>query len=333
MKRALTLTILIAVLPVGVVAQRNQSCASFQKLIAETYTFKPSRLKESEQEAKSKAMDKVWETAKANRVELLPCLREALVAPNADQWFRFDGSNLLVELDPTTESKKIQIQSYENVDLDDAHLQVFVETLARRGFEGLDVSRAGVRWLAYPKARYYLALHGVYEVKTYLGGLFIFGSMDEAQTTPALLKVISQKDHPGREQAVRVLMNQITDESMRALRELNASEFSGETRNSLKKLLTKPELILARTNPKTTRAEFVKAFTDLMNGNSLPFFDLVSKVPDGEKDVVAVLKPEDLPLIRKVRRWFISKSNQHALEYYQSFTNILLTMTWKPAAP
>jgi hypothetical protein len=41
--------------------------------------------------------------------------------------------------------------------------------------------------------------------------------------------------------------------------------------------------------------------------------------------VVAVLKPEDLPLVRRVRRKFISAANPHATEYYDSFTKILLT--------
>ena len=58
--------------------------------------------------------------------------------------------------------------------------------------------------------------------------------------------------------------------------------------------------------------------------------ELVSKVPDGEKDVVAVLKPEDLPLVRKVRRMIIAKGNQHAIEYYNSFTEILMAFVWKP---
>ena len=58
--------------------------------------------------------------------------------------------------------------------------------------------------------------------------------------------------------------------------------------------------------------------------------ELVSAVPDGERDVVAVLKPEDLPLVRKVRRLIISGGNQHSIEYYNSFSKILMTLVWKP---
>ena len=57
---------------------------------------------------------------------------------------------------------------------------------------------------------------------------------------------------------------------------------------------------------------------------------LVSSVPYGEKDVIAVLKPEDIPLLLKVRRMIIAGVNPHAIEYYKSFTGILMAFVWKP---
>jgi hypothetical protein len=56
----------------------------------------------------------------------------------------------------------------------------------------------------------------------------------------------------------------------------------------------------------------------------------VREVPDGEKDAVAVLKPEDVPLVRKVRRALIATADPHALEYYKVFTDILMTLVWRP---
>lgn len=218
MKYILTITLLITALPIIAVGQAKDSCASFQELIKATYNFKPSKLSEAEQDAKVEAMDRVWNMAKANK-ELLPCLRAALEDPSANQWFRFDGSNLLVELDPSRESKVLQVRSYTGADLDDVNLQVWVETLAQRGAEGFDVSEAGERWLKYPQARYFLPRHGAYEVKAFQGALFIYGSMDESQATPALLKIISQANHPGREHALWILMSQATPESLRALKQ------------------------------------------------------------------------------------------------------------------
>jgi len=330
MKRILTMTLLIITLPMIAVAQAKESCSSFQTLIKATYNFKPSKLSDAERDAKVAAMDKVWSMAKASPKELLPCLRAALESPNADQWFRFDGSNLLVELDPSPESKAVQVRNYTNVDLDDVYLQVRIETLARRGTEGFDVSEAGDRWLNYPKSQYFLPRHGAYEVKAFQGALFIYGSMDESQATPALLKIVSQANHPGREHALWILLSQATPESLRALKQIDASAFSEKVQKSLRALLNSPELITPRAKPTTSREEFLRAFQGIVSGKWDRFFELVSEVPDGEKDVVAVLKPEDAPLVRKVRRLVIANANPHAIEFYKSFTGILMTMVWKP---
>jgi hypothetical protein len=329
MKPILTLTLLIVALPMIAVAQTKESCANFQTLIKTTYNFRPSKLSDSERDSKVAGMDRVWDMAKTNPKELLPCLRTILESPNADPWFRFDGSNLLVELDPSPESKTIQVRNYTKVDLDDVHPQVWVETLARRGTEGFDVSEAGSRWLTYANADYFLPRHGAYEVKAFEGALFIYGSMDESQATPALLRIISQAKSPVREPALWILMSQATPESLRSLKQIDASSFSEKAQKSLRALLTSPELITPRANPKTSREEFLQAFQGIVDGKWDKFFELVSQVPDGEKDVVAVLKPEDLPLVRKVRRLIIANANPHAIEYYQSFTSILMTMTWK----
>jgi hypothetical protein len=326
MKFVLTVTLLVISLPTITCGHANESCDSFQALIKSTYNFRPSKISDAEREAKVAAMDKVWSSAKANPKEMQPCLRAALERPDADQWFRFDGSSLLVELDPSPEAKALQVRIYVGTDLDDVSLQVWVETLARRGAEGFDVSEAGNRWLTYPNAHYFLPRHGIYEVKTFEGALFIYGSMDEAQTTPALLKIIGQANHPGREHALRILMSQATLESLRALKQIDAAAFSEKAQKSIQALLNNPDLLKPRIKPKTTREDFLKAFQEIVNGNWDEFIRLVSEVPDGEKDVVAVLKAEDIPLVRKVRRLVIANANPHAIEFYESFTAILMTM-------
>jgi hypothetical protein len=312
-------------------AGQSEQCVDFQRLIKETYNFKPKRLKEAEQTAKSNQMDRVWEAAKKDRTTLLPCLRAALADRNADRFFHFDGSNLLLSLDPSPESKLSLIRSYALVDLGDVDLRVWVGRLALLGAEGFDVSEAADKWLRFPKAFYYLPEHGAYKVTADNGALFLFGSMDEAQATPPLLKIVSDKSHPGREIALWALMSQATPESLKALKQIDAREFSGKAQKSLAALLTRPQLLQARAKPKTTRQDFLMAFEKLLQGDWDPFLELVSQVPDGERDVIAVLKTEDLPLVRKVRRRIIANGNQHSIEFYNSFTSILMALIWKPA--
>jgi hypothetical protein len=314
----------------AVLAQSDNTCNSFNRTVKSTYDFKPSKLTKAEQDSKSAAMDRFWQMVKADPDRLLPCLRSALQEAGADSWFRFDASSLLVEIDPSQASKAIQVRCYTEVDLDDVDLQTWVRVLSVRGYEGFDVSEAAARWLTYPQARYFLPEHGAHEVTAFQGALFIFGSMDESQATPALVKLVSQRDHPGREHALGILMSQATAESLSALKRVDAGAFSERTQRNLRALLSRPDLIEPRSAPRISRQEFVQAFEKLLDGDSRSFLDLVSRVPDGEKDVVAVLKPEDIPLVRKVRRRIILGGNQHAFAYYQDFTNILMTLVWKP---
>jgi hypothetical protein len=126
-------------------------------------------------------------------------------------------------------------------------------------------------------------------------------------------------------------MSLATPESLRSLKEIDVEGLSGKTKSSLRSLLGTPKLLTPRSKPKTTRAECLKAFQSLLEDDATEFRSLVEQVPDGERDVVAVLQAEDLPLVRRVRRQIITSANQHAIEYYDSFTAILMTLVWKPA--
>ena len=320
----------VLAVPAFVYCQVNDSCADFERTIKATYNFRPALLSSSERDQKSAAMDKVWNTVKSSQRELLPCLRKALDDPQINNWFLFDGSNLLVSLDPSHSSKVAQVRSYTAVNLDDVDLRVWVSTLARRGAEGLDVSEAGERWLSSSKATYFLPEHGAFQVDKFLGAIFIFGSMDEMHATPALLRISGLAAHPGREIALSLLLMQATPEAIRGLKSIDQAGLSPVARAALRERLESPPLITKRERPKTTREQFLKAFNAFVAGNGEPFATLVREVPDGERDVVAVLRAEDLPLVRKVRRLMIANTNQHAAEYYVTFTPILATLISQP---
>ena len=320
----------VILLPIIGNGQTAATCAQLNNLVKATYTFKPSKLSEPEKNAKSAEMDRVWDMVKANRTVLLPCLRAAIESRGADQWFKFDGSNLLVSLDPSASSKALQVATYTQVDLNDVSLRIWVTTLAQRATEGFDISEAGVRWLNHPNARYALPAHGAFQVRRLEGALILFGSMDETHATPALLRVLQQSAGEVRQIALLLLMGQATPEALRALKQMDVSGFPLAVQRALQKRLTNPDVVTPRLTPKTTRQEFLQAFQRFVDGNPSDFMRLVAQVPDGERDVVAVLRPEDIPLVRKVRRKFVSNGNQHGLQFYTGFTQILMTMVWKP---
>lgn len=305
------------------------SCADFNALLKRTYGFRPSQLDDSRRAQKSKLMDEVWGDVTRDPAKLAPCLKAALRASTDDGWFLFDGGQLLISVEPSAETRQLLLNGLERVSLDDVELRSWVETAARLGVEGLDTSALGKRWLAYPTAEYYLPEH-VYRVDRENGAMFLFGALDERFATPVLIELCRHATGEQKEIAAWQLMNQATPEALRALKELDTSGLSPKFLASRKALLSGPELIEPRKKPRTTRAEFVTAFTALLAGNHQPFDHLMEAVPDGERDLVAVATSADLDLIRKVRRRYMARGNQHTIEFYNQFTQILMTMVWKP---
>lgn len=331
MNKLLTVSFLLMVFCVGTVLAQEQNCLELKKLIDTTYNFKPSKLTEDQKNDKSEKMDTVWEKVKANPKELIPCLRKEINSRTSDGFFRFDASNLLIQLDESAESKKILIESYAAVDLDDVNLPYWMPYIAALGYEGFDTSAAGENWLKHPNPQYYLPQHGPLSVNKEIGAFIIYGSMDESIATPALVKIASQEKPPAREIAVRILLQQATPESFQALKKLNQKNLSENTRQKINILLTKPKLLTPREGePKVTRQKYLDVFQQFVDGKPQAFFRLATEDPNSDRDAVAVMKPEDIPLIRKVRRAYVMSASPHSVEWYKAFTEILMALVWKP---
>lgn len=304
-------------------------CDAFQQTIKQTYNFNPALMNEPQQQARSARLDVFWNQVRQARAALLPCLRQALKDDHSPSFFAIDGSMLLVDLEPSGASKALQVRKFVEADLDGTDLEYWVKTMARRGVEGFDTSAAGAKWLSYPKAKYNLAMHGGFPIDSFLGAVFIFGSMDEDLATPVLLRIVNQLDHPHRDDALAILMSQATPAALRALQQVNVSGFPAGTSQSIRELIENPKLIKPRARPILTREENLRAFQGIIDGDYSAFRELVAKAPDGEVDAVATLRPEDVPLVRRARRASISRCNQHAASDYGSFTQILWALTWK----
>jgi len=304
-------------------------CDAFQQEIVRTYNFNPAGMSQSQKEVQSSRLDTLWSKVRQSRATLVPCLRKALNEERSDSFFNIDGSMLLVDVDPSRASKALQVRNFIKANLDGTDLEYFVKTMARRGVEGFDTSGAGAKWLAYPKAKYNDSIHGGFPVGSFFGAVFIFGSMDEDLATPVLLQIANQLGHPHRDDALAILMSQATPASMNALRQVNTAGFPKGTSESIRELLENPNVLKPRSKPKLTREEQLLAFQGIIDGNYGPFREMVMKAPDGEADAVAMLLPEDIPLLRRARRASISRCNQHAVSDYGSFTQILWALVWK----
>ena len=314
----------------AVASASEKPCSGFDALVETTYAFRPSLLEGSARSTKSAQMDAVWQMVQKDPSSLVPCLKTALNRKSADSWFLFDGSQLLVSVDGgSRESKQVLLDAMLKVSLEDVDLRTWVQIAASLGVDDFDTSALGRRWLAYPNAKYYLPEHGAYEVDRGNGTMFIFGALAERYATPALAELCRTSPGETREIATWLLMSQATPEALQALKDMDPSGLSNQVLASRNALLKSPSLLVPRPSPKTTRQQFLVAFKSFVAGDARPFESLVESVPDGERDVVAVCRPEDQELIRKVRRRYIARADQHAIEYYNVFSQILMTMVWR----
>jgi hypothetical protein len=307
-------------------------CDDLTKLINKTYGFSPAKLTPEQREAKSNEMDQVWKLVDSDPKKYLPCIRTEIDKRTSDSFFRFNASNLLFANDESIETKRLMIETYAGADLDDINLRYWLPYIARFGFEGLDVSKAGETWLRYPDPTFYLPQHGTQPIDKSVGALAIYGSMDEAMSLPALLRLVEEEDTDFRHTVVWLLVNQATAESHLAVRRLS-EKLPKPLSDQMLKDLNNPELIAPREGKAvTTREEFILAMNELINGKPEKWLDLTVGTPEGERDMVAVLSESDIPLLRKVRRFYASNATPHSPDWYLSFTQIINTLRAKQVA-
>ena len=295
-------------------------------MVRSTYGFKPSKLTEAQQKIKSAEMDKVWNLVETHPTEMLPCLIAEMEEPGADSWFLFDAGGLLADLDHSPRANRLILRGCELVDLDDVALRQWVVRLTSLALQDVDISVAAARWMRYPRASYVVPQHA-FTVRRPEGAFFLYGSMDERLAVPALLKIASDPAHSERELALSLLSQLATPEADDAFRSIDLSAFPARVQNAARSAIANRPIFKPRNPPKSTRQEILAVLQAAADQRDFrPFMESVEKVPDGERDVVAVMQPEDLPLIRKVRRTMAASGNPHLMENYPYFTGIIWTL-------
>ena len=302
-------------------------CQQFDALVARVYDFDQTKLNDAQQDAKERELDRFWKRVKSDKKKFLPCLRAKIADEKANPFFRFDGSNLLVSLDDSPESKRAQIAVYLGVPLDVIGVNRWVSVLTLRATEGFDVSSAARRALD-DESIFYVTDAGEL-VSHFDAALLLYGSQDEALVTPQLFALANDPIYPQREVALLFLMRQATPQSLDLLAKIDHADLSPEAIAALEALPKTGEKIVPRAKPQATRAQYVRAFEQVLKGDPRAFNALLKADPDGERDVVALFAPADLPLLRRVRRQFLLGAGQSSLSFYRDFTSVIFAVMKK----
>lgn len=306
-------------------------CGLFSKKLDSVYGFKPSQLTAAGITAKSAKLDEVWKAVREDQKNLKPCLMKELGKRKDDGFFRYNASNLLYDLEPNDDVKRLMIETYAGVDLKDINPQYWLPYMSRFGFEGFDTTPAAEAWLQYPEIRYYLPQHGANAMTNFKGSLCLYGSVEEKFAVASLIRM-TKSFHPVQRLAGFSLLSELAaDEADDYLREAEKKGLPPEVEPMVTGYLKNPRLIEPRLGqPKTSRIEFLTAINALVAGNPMKFIELTTAVADGEKDLVRVMGKEDLPLLRKARRYMSSLATPHSTEWHKSFTDIINTIRLEP---
>src|SRR5581483_6516674 len=121
------------------------------------------------------------------------------------------------------------------------------------------MTEAGSHWLSDPDLNSHT--NDGLDLGPAEGALYIFGSMDEAQATPALIKLAGQKGLPGRELALRLLTFQATPEALAALKQIDLTGLPTKAQELVRNINERPDgyILGSRADPKISRQEFLTA--------------------------------------------------------------------------
>jgi hypothetical protein len=310
--------------------QEADPCAEFNALVAKTYTFKSLRDPGLDPVQIEKRAEQFWNSVKSHKQQYLPCLRKAVEDPKSNPIFRYDGSNLLVELDPSPASKSLQATVFMASDKDIMGASRWVTILSYRGYDGIDISKAAESWISDSNNHYTFAEDDNFRVGPYEGALFLYGSMDERMAVPSLIKVLKTPENEGREAAMAILATLGTQQAFDALKAVNPKEFSPDAQANLKTFLQrKPPLALLK-KPHLRRNDYLGVLQAVMKGDFGRYEAAVELREHGEEALLSVMTPADLPLLRKARRLMITGCSQDAMERYHSLTRVILSIEWQP---
>jgi hypothetical protein len=138
-------TALLVIAAQAVCLAQGGACTPLRSAIKSTYDFKPSKLSETQRQAKSAEMDKVWNLVEADPAVLVPCLVSEMEQPRADSWFAFDAGSLLAKLDHSERTNRLILRGCEIVDLEDVAFEDWIHRLTTLALQGVDISRAADR--------------------------------------------------------------------------------------------------------------------------------------------------------------------------------------------
>jgi hypothetical protein len=337
------------------------TCADLRAAKSKVYGFHLAQLDEAHLDAKTKELDAFWKQVEAAGPEGVTCIRTLLSEEKNDHIFQVDAATMLFPADPSPETRNLIRDSLLQADFQESDPANYLVLAFALGQAGTDVSSLAHKLLLYPDAVIHISEHAL-DLDSDTAALFLYGSMEPAQASQALAKLLDAPEPFVRSAAAHLLAEQMTDESFRALSKWDGFPKVQEDfrRNDIEAVMKyKPLNASGYANPKFTREQVLqtiaglphtqKEFDEVMStkgasfdqemrqkkltqaqitqvvAESLPIYGVAGRTAF-QTAAIATLTPEDFAVIREARHKSLYNVSDESLAEYFAYTQIMLGM-------
>jgi len=300
----------------------QMTCDSLILLKNKVYGFKPSQLTDSLKNGKNNDLDLFWNTAHNNPKAAAPCLQTMIENENKDQYFCYDASMLLLQLDTTGKYHQTVIDGLKKCDLEELQLEPYLQICFYLGKKGFDVSDLAVKLISAPNASVYLTEH-VITLSAIDASIFLFNSMPTETAEKVLTTAILNGNSTAKHNA-SVLLNLLSTDSGDSL--LNALMEKKQLADSTIQFIRKDrKTFIIKPKGSASRAKILESLNDAPYNMEKEFFGFA-----GTDDLIGSackqLTKQDIDKIRKARANSTPGLSDEALHEYFALTTILMTV-------
>jgi len=337
------------------------SCADLRAQKEKVYGFHLTQLNEPQIEAKSKEIDAYWKQLQAAGQEGESCLKDMLASEKSDHLFQFDAASFLYQLDKSPESLAVVKDALVQTDFQETDPANYLSLALELSQRGVDIHALAAKLLLYPNAVIHISEHSL-DLDSDTAALFLYGSMEPAQASKALVAKLDAPEPFVRAAAAHLLAEQMTEVALRTLSTWGGLADIKEDyrRNDILAVMKyeAPDAV-GLANPKWTREQVLqiiaglphtrKEFDDVMSTRGAEFDrqmrekkatqeELAKAVAESEpvygiadhtafqNAAVATLKAEDFETVRQARRKSLFNISDESLSEYLAYTQIMIRM-------
>lgn len=345
----------------GSPAPDSASCVAIRAAKSKVYGYHIAQLTEDQIDAKSKQLDVFWKQVQAAGPDGVSCIRGLLADEKTDHIFQFDAATVLFPADHSPETLNLIRDSIAQADFQESDPADYLTLAMDLGQAGVDIRPLAAKLLLYPNATIHISEHAL-DLDSDTAALFLYGSMDPTQATPALIGLLQAPQPFVRSAAAHLLAEQMTEDSFRALSQWDGLSKVEEDfrRNDIEAVVKYQPLNPADyANPKFTREQVLQtiaglphtrkefdevmatrgaAFDQQMRDKKATQQELAQAVADGlpiygvadhtafMHSAVATLQPADFDTIREARRKFLYNVSDESFSEYIAYTQIMIGM-------